>query len=108
MDRHFSLIGENQKIGHDEIIPEEKKSSKSAGVDLKMPITELKLTTRVLNGLISKKIETLSDLLKITREDLEEIRNLGKKSIEEIDEALKKAGYSLKTKEGISEKEVEK
>ncbi len=109
MNRHFSLIGENQKIGYDEVHevqPEEKK--KTAHFDLKMPITELKLTTRVLHGLISKKIGTLDELLSVPREELAEIRNLGKKSIEEIDEALKKVGYSLKTREELSGKKSEK
>lgn len=106
MNRHFSIIGENQKIGYDEAKAEEK-GKKLAHSDLKMPIAELKLTTRVLNGLISKKIETLEELLAVPREELEEIRNLGKKSIEEIDGALKKTGYRLKTREELKD-EAEK
>lgn len=107
MNRHFTVIGENQQIGYDESKVEEK-SKKTAHSDLKMPIAELKLTTRVLNGLISKKIETLEELLAVPREELEEIRNLGKKSIEEIDGALKKTGYRLKTREELSKEEAEK
>jgi len=64
-----------------------------------MSISELKLTTRVLNGLVSKNIGTLEELLAVPREELEGIRNLGKKSIEEVDKALMKMGLSLKKSE---------
>ncbi len=98
MNRHFSIIGEKQVVGEE--VKEKKgegKEEKKVSVNLKMNISELKLTTRVLNGLISKKIGTLEELLAIPREELEGIRNLGKKSIDEVDRALAKMGLSLKT-----------
>ncbi len=105
MNRHFTVIGENQKIGQDEAKKEAKPGKSLHSADLKMPIAELKLTTRVLNGLVSKEIETLEDLLAVPREELEGIRNLGKKSIEEIDAALQKTGYTLKGKDELEKKE---
>ncbi len=107
MNRHFAVIGENQKMGYEELNVEEK-GKKVTHSDLKMPISELKLTTRVLNGLISKKIETLEQLLAVPREELAEIRNLGKKSIEEIEAALKKTGNKLRSREEIEKESGEK
>jgi DNA-directed RNA polymerase subunit alpha len=107
MNKHFSGIGENQRIGYEETKKEEG-GKKIEQINLEMPISELKLTTRVLNGLISKKIETLGELVSLSREELEGIRNLGKKSIEEIENALKKVGCRLKNDQKLVEKEVEK
>ncbi len=101
MNRHFSIIGENQRVGEEakDKKSEGKKEDRKTSVNLKMSISELKLTTRVLNGLVSKKIDTLEELLAVPREELEGIRNLGKKSIEEVDKALVKMGLSLKKSE---------
>ena len=59
------------------------------------------------NALTGKNINTLKDLLNTPREKLEELRNLGKKSIEEIEKVLKKRGYRLLTLKELSEKKEE-
>lgn len=107
MKKHFTVITENQKVG-DEELKSESKGKKPVRPDLKMPIMELKLGGRALNGLVLKKIETLEQLLATPKEELEEIKNLGKKSIQEIDDVLKKVGYKLKTREELSKEEGEK
>ncbi|MCD6408079.1 DNA-directed RNA polymerase subunit alpha [bacterium] len=105
LNKHFTLIGENQIIG--EKVKEAKEEEKKEP-DLEIPISELKLSTRVCNALSSRNIKTLKDLLNTPKEKFEEIKNLGKKSIEEIEEALKKRGYRLLTFSELSEKkEVE-
>jgi DNA-directed RNA polymerase subunit alpha len=107
MNRHFSIIGEEQKIGeeHKEIISE---PDKKATIDTNKPISELKLGTRILNGLASAKIETLNDLLLTPKEKLEKIRNLGKKSIVKIESILDDMKLKLRTKEELAKQEAEK
>lgn len=103
MLEHLTLIKENQIIGK----KEKKKEEKEVASDLDIPISELKLSTRVSNALTGKNINTLKDLLNTPREKLEELKNLGKKSIEEIEEVLKKRGYRLLTIKEFSEKKEE-
>lgn len=54
-------------------------------------------SVRVLNALKSEGIYTVKDILRTTKADLHQFRNLGKKSIREIDTEIKKAlGVTLK------------
>ncbi len=100
LNSHYTIIAENQKIGGDEDLPEQEGSEKP---DLEVPIEELKLSTRVCNALKLKDVTTLGELLQTPKESFSEIKNLGKKSVEEIEEALQKRGLSLKTDKELSE-----
>lgn len=56
----------------------------------------LHLSMRSFNGLKSHEIESLEDLLRCTRKFLGKyIRNLGNKSLNEIEERLEEMGYKL-------------
>jgi len=103
MLEHLTLIKEKQVIGK----KEKKKEEKKVSSDLDIPISELKLSTRVSNALTGKSINTLRDLLNTPKEKLEELRNLGKKSIEEIEKVLKNRGYRLLTIKELAEKKEE-
>ena len=61
----------------------------------KLTIDELDLPTRICNSLRNGGIETLGQLLAITRRDLISMRNMGNKSIMIIEEKLKEKGISL-------------
>jgi len=100
MLEHLTLIKENQIIGK----KEEKKREKEVTSDLDIPISELKLSTRVSNALSGKNINTLKDLLNTPKEKIEELKNLGKKSLMEIEDVLKKRGYRLLTIKELAEK----
>ncbi|MGB9678046.1 MAG: DNA-directed RNA polymerase subunit alpha C-terminal domain-containing protein, partial [Candidatus Ratteibacteria bacterium] len=84
----------------------EKKEEKKDELDI--PITDLKLSTRILNALTSRKINTLRDLLNTPKERLEELKNLGKKSIEELEKVVAEKGYKLLTFAELLEKAKEK
>ena len=58
-------------------------------------IEELNLSTRSYNCLVRKDIKTVSDIIDIYPEGLMKIRNLGKKSFNEITEKLKNFGIDL-------------
>ena len=59
------------------------------------PIHELELSIRSENCLLRGGIQTIGDLLQKSRDDLLKIRNLGKKSLTEIEEKIASCGYVL-------------
>ena len=59
------------------------------------PIHELELSIRSENCLLRGGIQTVGDLLRHSRDDLLKIRNLGKKSLTEIEAKIAACGYSL-------------
>lgn len=63
---------------------------------LEMPIEELELSVRSYNCLKRAGINTVEDLIQRTEEDMIKVRNLGKKSLEEVDNKLKELGLSLR------------
>jgi len=61
--------------------------------NLEKPIDDMNLSARSMNCLKRTGIKTLEDLTMKSREDMKKIKNLGEKSVEEIEEKL--AGYGL-------------
>ena len=53
-------------------------------IETDMPLTELNLSVRTFNGLMRNQITRLSDLMKLSFEDVKDIRQLGEKSISEV------------------------
>ena len=76
------------KDGEEPEVPEEPDLN-----DIKIDV--LDLSVRASNCLKRANIYTLGDLVERTEDDLSKIRNLGKKSVDEIIEKLQKEGYDL-------------
>jgi DNA-directed RNA polymerase subunit alpha len=76
-------------------ISEEKREGKGTGTKLTedVSVEELPLQTRTINALKKSKINTLHELALKTDEDLEDIKNIGEKSLDEIKELLSKEGF---------------
>lgn len=66
---------------------------------LEMPIEELDLSVRSFNCLKRAGINTVGELTAKTDEDMMKVRNLGKKSLEEVKEKLYAMGLGLKPSE---------
>ena len=62
---------------------------------LAKPLEDLPLPARAINALKNHEILVVADLVQKTDEDLESVKNLGDKSIEEIKTALAALGLSL-------------
>ncbi|MBI4009541.1 hypothetical protein HY357_04865, partial [Candidatus Roizmanbacteria bacterium] len=78
---------------------EETEEAKKEVIDQKLfevIIDELNLPSRVINALLRENIETVADLVKVGKETLTNMKGVGKKSIELIEEELKKMGIELK------------
>ena len=65
---------------------------------LKQKIGDLELSVRNYNALRYYDIHTVEELVQHSREDLFTIRNIGKQSIDEIEEVLKQHGLKLSDK----------
>ncbi len=66
---------------------------------LEMTIEELDLSVRSFNCLKRAGIDTVGDLTSRTEEDMIKVRNLGKKSLEEVIQKLHSLGLDLKKEE---------
>lgn len=66
---------------------------------LEMTIEELDLSVRSFNCLKRAGIDTVEDLINRTEEDMIKVRNLGKKSLEEVIQKLHSLGFELRKSE---------
>ncbi|WP_301859887.1 DNA-directed RNA polymerase subunit alpha [uncultured Megasphaera sp.] len=78
--------------------PDGEEPEEPEGPELsQVKIDVLDLSVRASNCLKRANIYTLGDLVERTEDDLSKIRNLGKKSVDEIIEKLKDYGFELKS-----------
>ncbi|MCI5771977.1 MAG: DNA-directed RNA polymerase subunit alpha [Clostridiales bacterium] len=69
------------------------------GKVLEMTIEDLDLSVRAYNCLKRAGINTVSELVQRNQEDMMKVRNLGKKSLEEVEQKLQALGLSLRPTE---------
>jgi DNA-directed RNA polymerase subunit alpha len=76
-----------------------EKEEKEKDKVLEMSIEELDLSVRSFNCLKRAGINTVEELIKKTEEDMMKVRNLGKKSLEEVKSKLAEYGLSLRSED---------
>ena len=64
---------------------------------LEMTIEELDLSVRAFNCLKRANINTVEDLINKTEDEMMKVRNLGRKSLDEVIDKLNKLGFSLRS-----------
>lgn len=72
-----------------------EKTSDRPDAQLSMSIDELDLSVRSFNCLKRANINTVADLINKTGEDMMKVRNMGKKSLDEVQKKLVMMGLSL-------------
>lgn len=72
-------------------VPEEAKRILNGN----KPLEEMDLSVRSYNILKRAGVNTAADIAKLTLDDLQKIRNMGRKSVEEILKILHECGYKL-------------
>lgn len=98
LSEHLSLfINLNEHVDDVEIMVETEEDEKEKV--LEMTVEELDLSVRSYNCLKRASIDTVDELIERTPEDMMQVRNLGKKSLEEIENKLSELGLSLKESE---------
>ncbi len=95
---HFKLFMTLTDHANDVEILIEKEEDKKEKV-LEMTIEELDLSVRSYNCLKRAGINTVQELTERTMYDMMIVRNLGKKSLEEVEQKLEALGLSLKQTE---------
>lgn len=92
---HFKLFMTLTDNANDMEIMIEKQEDKKEKI-LEMTIEELDLSVRSYNCLKRAGINTVSELANKSMEDMMKVRNLGRKSLEEVERKLKDLGLGLK------------
>lgn len=88
------FIGLTNHVNDVEIMVEKEEDKKEKV--LEMTVEELDLSVRSYNCLKRAGINTVEELIQKTQEDMMKVRNLGKKSLEEIENKLAELDLSLK------------
>ena len=98
---HLNLfINLSEETSVDEILAE--KDNKSKDKVLEMTIEELDLSVRSFNCLKRAGINTVNDLIEKSEEEMMKVRNLGKKSFDEVKEKLASLGLEMSYDEDIT------
>lgn len=91
---HFTLLTDlSDTIGNSCTVVE--KEPERPDTVMKMTIEELDLSVRSFNCLKRANINTVEDLTNKTEEEMIKVRNLGRKSLEEVEHKLAMMGLSL-------------
>lgn len=88
---HFVDLSE--EVSNTEIMDSKEESADD--MVLEMTIEELDLSVRAFNCLKRAGIDTVADLINKTQDDMMKVRNLGKKSLEEVMDKLQSLGFEL-------------
>ena len=95
LNDHLNLfVNLSDEAKNTEIMIESKETVKEKV--LEMTIEELDMSVRSFNCLKRAGIDTVEDLTNKTEEDMIKVRNLGKKSLEEVNQKLHSLGLDLK------------
>lgn len=95
MQEHLNLFVELDDSAESmEIMVEKEENQKEKA--LEMTIEELELSVRSFNCLKRASINTVEELTHKTEEDMMKVRNLGKKSLDEVKNKLEELGLGLK------------
>lgn len=95
LNDHLQLfVGLTEKIGDVEIMVEKEEEERDKV--LYMSVEELDLSVRSYNCLKRAGINTVGELVQKSVEDMMKVRNLGKKSLLEVEQKLASLGLNLK------------
>ena len=91
---HFTLFTDlSDSIGSRSTVVEKVETQRDKV--LEMTIEELDLSVRSFNCLKRANINTVEDLISKTQDEMKKVRNLGRKSLEEVEHKLAMMGLSL-------------
>jgi len=95
LTEHLNLfIGLTEHVNDVEIMVEKEEDKKEKV--LEMTVEELDLSVRSYNCLKRAGINTVEELTQKSEEDMMKVRNLGKKSLEEVQRKLSELGLALR------------
>lgn len=103
---HFSVVSKlNEFVVQENYMYE--REEKTPNKKLEEKIEQLDLSVRSYNCLKRHGIETIGDLTKMTQEEMMRVRNLGRKSLKEVEMKLHELGLDLRHSYDYSEENEE-
>lgn len=94
--KSFSNLSDESSITAEMMVEKDDKGKEKI---LEMTIEELDLSVRSFNCLKRAGINTVEDLISKSEEEMMKVRNLGKKSFDEVKEKLQSLGFDLNSEE---------
>ena len=94
--KSFSNLSDESSITAEMMVEKDDKGKEKI---LEMTIEELDLSVRSFNCLKRAGINTVEDLISKSEEEMMKVRNLGKKSFDEVKEKLQSLGFDLSSEE---------
>ena len=88
LTNYFNVLVEQKKAPK-----KEKEAAPKPKIDQSALVEELELSTRITNSLKNAEINTVGQLLETPKEELVKLKNMGAKSISDIEEKLKDKGF---------------
>ena len=96
LTEHLNLfVNLSDKGTNTEVMVEKNDQGKEKA--LEMTIEELDLSVRAFNCLKRANINTVEDLISKTEDEMMKVRNLGRKSLDEVIDKLNKLGFALRS-----------
>ncbi len=96
LTEHLNLfVNLSDKGTNTEVMVEKNDQGKEKA--LEMTIEELDLSVRSFNCLKRANINTVEDLINKTEDEMMKVRNLGRKSLDEVIDKLNKLGFTLRS-----------
>jgi len=92
LKKHYELL---ENISTERPAAPQKVSVDELAEKLSLSIEELDISQRALNSLKRIGITTIGDLVRMTEDELKSTKNIGRKALAEIKEALQKLGLEL-------------
>lgn len=100
LSEHLKLFINLSESGKEAVVMNEKEDDEKEKV-LVMNIDELELSVRSFNCLKRANINTVEELISKTQDDMMKVRNLGRKSLDEVVAKLNELGLSFKASEEV-------
>ncbi|MBE6755923.1 MAG: DNA-directed RNA polymerase subunit alpha [Clostridia bacterium] len=98
LNEHLNLFGDLSDEAYDTEVMVEKDDNGKEKI-LEMTIEELDLSVRSFNCLKRAGINTVEDLINKSEDDMMKVRNLGRKSLDEVVAKLSSLGFELRAEE---------
>ena len=100
LSEHLRLFINLSESGREAVVMNEKEDDEKEKV-LVMNIDELELSVRSFNCLKRANINTVEELISKTQDDMMKVRNLGRKSLDEVVAKLNELGLSFKANDEV-------
>ena len=96
LSEHLKTFIDISDKGREAVIIEQKPEAESSDKVMNINIDDLELSVRSSNCLKRAGINTIGELVNKTADDMMKVRNLGRKSLDEVQSKLKEYGLSFK------------